>query len=63
MTGDQKAAYVEKYGSDGDALHKMVCSQKITKITKVNYRPVPDYLAPVWKHRAQVYMGKLVTDV
>ena len=35
MTGDQKAAYLEKYGSDGDALRKTVCSKKITKITKI----------------------------
>ena len=63
MTRDQKAAYVEKYGSNGDTLRQMVESTKITKITrvtKINFRPVPDQLAPVWRHRAEVYMGKLV---
>ena len=47
---EQKAAYKVKYGHEGDSLRQMEQSTKISKkskVTKVNYCPVPDQLAPV----------------
>ena len=66
MSKEQKDQHLEKYGEDGDKLRPTVETRHITKVTrltrvaKVHYCPVPDLLAPVWHHRAEVYMGKLV---
>ena len=65
MSHEQKVEYREKYGEDGDKLRRTVETHRVTKITriaKVHYRPVKDQLAPVWRHRTEVYMGKLLQD-
>ena len=65
MSREQKDQHLEKYREDGDKLRRTVETRRTTKVirtrvAKVHYHPVPDLLSPVWHHRAEVYMGKLI---
>ena len=58
---EQTIVHCEKYGEDDDKLRRMVEShrvKKITRISKVQYRPIKDKVAPIWRHRAEVVVGK-----
>ena len=60
---EQTAAHREKYGEHGDKLRRTVETyrvKKVTRISKVHYRPIKDQVAPVWRHRAEVVVGKLL---
>ena len=59
MNDEQRKAYLLKFGLEGDALRQLASPSRITKIF---YTSGADKLAPIWRRRAEVYMGKIVEN-
>ena len=56
MMYEQKMAYYDKYGVEGDKLRRLAPSYKITKVF---YRSGMEKAVPKWKRRTEYYLGKI----
>ena len=58
LSSEQQVEYRGKNDQEGDSLRRMVETRRVTRVTrlaKIQYRPVRDCLAPIWRHGGNIH--------